>query len=134
DSFNTYTEESEKFQEDILSMVDSKDVKQLIDQSIEWENIIIDEVFATYERGDKDEAIEILDDKATPLAEEIMKDFVELHVSREDIIHDRADQIDSRGETNIIVSIVVAIVIVILRVLDATITSNIISQHIITIN
>src|SRR5690625_1146066 len=133
DSFNTYTEESEKFQEDILSMVDSKDVKQLIDQSIEWENIIIDEVFATYERGDKDEAIEILDDKATPLAEEIMKDFVALNESREDIIHDRADQIVSSGETNIIVSIVVAIVIVILSVLVALITSNMIAKPIRTV-
>src|SRR5699024_5802496 len=92
DSFNTYTEESEQYQDEILSMVDSEDVKQLIDESIEWENIITDEVFVAYERGDHEEAIEILDDKAVPLGEKIMKEFVELNENREGIINERAEQ------------------------------------------
>ena len=67
--FTQNTEESISYQEEILKMNDSEEVKQLIDQSVEWREMIINDVFNVYDQGNKELAIENLESKVNPISE-----------------------------------------------------------------
>ena len=83
ESFLAYTEESKRIQEQLLTMTDSQETKELIDKSITWRKMIENEVFTAYEQGHEEEALRILKEKATPLAREIMDGFQKVASERE---------------------------------------------------
>ncbi len=75
DLFMENTEESIKYQEEILKMNDSKEVKQRIDQAIKWREMIVNDVINVYDQGNKELALENLEKKVNPISNEVMSRF-----------------------------------------------------------
>ena len=49
-------------------MNDSEEVKQLIDQAVKWREMIINDVFNVYDQGNKELAIDNLENKVNPIS------------------------------------------------------------------
>ncbi|MDN4494961.1 methyl-accepting chemotaxis protein [Ureibacillus aquaedulcis] len=111
ESFMEYTEMSISLQEQILNNGASEEAKTLIQKSIEWRKIVADEVFVELEKGNSEEAIQIMKEKAQPLGREIMAGFEELSTNRENLIIDDGDEVlQALGTVNATVLIISAIV------------------------
>ena len=54
DLFIENTEESKGYQEELLKMTDSEEVKQLIDQENQWSELIMNDVINVYDQGNKE--------------------------------------------------------------------------------
>src|SRR5690625_1924132 len=71
ESFNEYTDDSQRYQERILELTDDEVAVDLVDKSIEWRTFIEEEVIPEHEMGNHEIALQNLRD-ATELAREIM--------------------------------------------------------------
>ena len=76
--FKEYTEESKQYQEYVLEVSDSKEIEQLVNSSVEWREIIINDVFAEFDKGNKELALRNFKEKAQPIAQEIIVGFKEM--------------------------------------------------------
>src|SRR5699024_8751943 len=132
DLFYQYTEESEQYQNDVLALTDSQEVKDLIDKSIEWRNFVIDNVIDEYQNGNEEEALNNLA-SSTELAREIKDGFKDMSLERETIVDKTANNVISSGKTTLLVGLIVSILVVIIGIVAALITSNVISRPIQTV-
>lgn len=128
--FHEYTENSKKYQEQLIRMSDSAEVKELIDKSIEWRELVIKEVFNEYDKGNRQLAIINLKEKVQPLGREVMADFEELATLREVLIVDAGDNIISNGNSILTMGLIISLLVTILGVVSGIVTSKIISKPI----
>ena len=130
DLFMENTEESIKYQEEILKMNDSAEVKQLIDQTVKWREMIINDVFNVYDQGNKELAIDNLYNKVNPISNELMRGFEELATNREGNISDKGQMNVSSGESTLMVVLIVSLLVLVLGIVIALVTSQKISTPI----
>ncbi|MFZ3577034.1 methyl-accepting chemotaxis protein [Virgibacillus sp. DJP39] len=130
--FNAELEESIRLEEQVLKLSDSKKVDELIAKKIEW-GTATDKVFAAYDSGDKEEAMEILSTEVKPLANEIIAGFEEMASTRENLINEAGNNILSSGKTTSLVGIGVSLLVVVLGIVIALTTSNMITKPIIRV-
>ncbi len=133
EDFIRYTEESKNIQEDLLQMAHSPEAEVLINKSIQWREMIEKEVFAAYENGDKEAAITILNEKATPLVREIMRGFEEASLNRETIIVKDSDRVIKDSEMMANVGTGMSIFILIVGIVVSLIAASRISHPLIKV-
>ena len=124
------TEESISYQEMILKMNDSEEVKQLIDQSVKWREMIIKDVFNVYDQGNKELAIDNLENKVNPISSELMRSFEEMATNREVNISEKGQMNISSGESVLMMVAIVSILVLVLGIVIALVTSQKISTPI----
>lgn len=128
DKFEAYTVEGEKIAESLKAVSTSEHTKQLLAKSETWENIIIDEVFAAYDAGEKEKASKILQGDAQTYARDIMEGFSDIATSREnEVLQDSQDAVNL-GKSVIQMTIVVTIILLIVGVGIAIFTANTITR------
>ncbi|MGE7765025.1 methyl-accepting chemotaxis protein [Peribacillus sp. NPDC096540] len=131
--FLKYTEESKVIQEDLLALNDSDKMKELIQKSVDWRTTIIDRVFAQYDQGNEERAIEILKNEVAPISNELMDGFRELASEREKSIVASGEIVIASGESVKTTSIIISIAAVIIGLLLAFVTANIITKPLLKI-
>lgn len=131
--FDEYTKASQEQEKFILSASDSEEVKILIKQSVEWEKLVVEQVFAQFDQGNEEEAMVILANEVQPLARTIMDGFASVARSREALIQEEGDAIIKSGETILLAGGTVSILVVLLGVAAALITTRIITKPIIMV-
>ena len=133
EDFDTYTEEAKESQALILETNDSAEIIELIDQTVEWREIIIDEVFTTYDQGNEEEALSILTEKAVPLGEELIAGFQGMVIEREALITEAGQSNIAEGENMLLLVLIVSALIIVISIAVAFIVSNIITKPIIRV-
>lgn len=133
EQFNEYTEESKEYQLYILEKSDSVEVENLINQSVEWRGIVIDDVFNEYDKGNEELALQNLYNEVQPLAREIMAGFEKMADDRKNQVVDAGQEVISSGETALSVSVIVSIVVVISGIIVALLISKIITTPLISV-
>ena len=127
DLFTQKTEESIKYQEEILQRNHSKEVKQQIDQAIQWREMVINDVINVYDQGNKELAIENLEKKVNPISNELMRGFESLATNREGNISNKGQINISSGESILMVVLIVSLLVLVLGIVIALVTSQKIS-------
>lgn len=130
EQFNTYTEESVQLQADLLELTNSEAEEQLINQSIDWRNAVINSVFEPLDNGYEDVALQNLKNIVRPKSEELMKQFEEHAKKSELLIEEEGQSILDASQIILLVSLGVSILVVILGIITALITSRTIANPI----
>nr|WP_238941761.1 methyl-accepting chemotaxis protein [Bacillus sp. REN10] len=113
DEFDRYTEDSKQLQEELLSMNHSASAKELVEKSVQWRNLLNEEVFALYDQGNKEAALKNLNNKVIPLGREIMKEFNQMAEKREGEIKEQGERvIQSGNKIAFMVKTIVAVVVI----------------------
>ncbi|RSK29153.1 methyl-accepting chemotaxis protein [Bacillus sp. HMF5848] len=133
DMFNSYTEESKITQDKVLSLNNSDEVKSLIEQSNQWRELIQEEVFAEYDKGNKEVALQALQEKGTGTASQIMAGFNKSARDREEFIQANSLKLIENGKSLDRVTTIITILCIILGIIIAVVISNIIIKPIIQI-
>lgn len=133
EDFDNYTEEAKQYQDFILERNDSEAIRQLIDRTVEWRELIINEVFNEYDQGNEEIALNILRERAVPLGQELMDGYQGMATEREAIIADTGQSNIAEGETMLLIGIVVSILTIVISLVAALIVSGVITKPIITV-
>lgn len=129
-SFMEYTEESAALEEKTLADFGSDELGGLIEQSVAWEQIITTEVFPAYEAGNEEEAKQILNTEAKPLAREIMSGFEDTAAEREGEITAAGENVLEGGRNLMTTGTIVSILVIIAGVAIAFFMARAISAPI----
>lgn len=111
-SFMEYTEESAALEEKTLADFGSDELGGLIEQSVAWEQIITTEVFPAYEAGNEEEAKQILNTEAKPLAREIMTGFEDLATEREGLITSAGENVLESGRNLMATGTIISVLVI----------------------
>ncbi|MRG87354.1 methyl-accepting chemotaxis protein [Salinibacillus xinjiangensis] len=115
DRFEAGIEKSIALENELVELSDSEKVQKLIDKKIEWGKLT-DQVFAAYDNGNKEKAMQIMRTEVQPLSDELINSFQELASEREGFIHEAGDEIVNTSSVNMNISLVITILAVILGV------------------
>lgn len=132
EEFEKAEAENTDVEEMVFKMSNSPELEQLVAKKAEWSKLI-NEVFREYDHGNKDLALNILQDKAAPLARELVSGFSEIADSREGKINHAGQNVLSTGKSLIITTTVVVILVLVIGQIAASITSRIITNPITTV-
>ena len=133
DQFNTYSEKSRAVEEKALKISDSEDFKLLVAKSVEWEQLVIDEVFVVYNSGNEELAKENLEGSVRIAANEIMSGYRYLINNREKMIEGAGNNLLVNNESNIIMGLTVSVIVAVIGIVIAIFMSTIISKPIQTL-
>ncbi|WP_077624599.1 methyl-accepting chemotaxis protein [Sediminibacillus massiliensis] len=131
--FDSYMEESAEYHEFVLGETDSEKVKELIEKSNQWREIVVEDVFGEYDRGNEEIAMENLEIVVQPLSREIIDGFEEFSELREANIQAEGKDILQIGSTVLFIGIGVALLVIVLGVVIALVTARKISNPIIAV-
>ena len=134
EEFNRLTEESALLQEELKQMSDSENVKRLIASSIEWREVLTDQVFPAVKAGRQAEAERLDREIAEPLADEIVNEFNALAVSRQDkIVADGMKNME-KGKKTQVTNFTIAIVVIFLAILISFYVARSISRPVVAVS
>ncbi|PID24794.1 methyl-accepting chemotaxis protein [Sporosarcina sp. P7] len=125
--FDTYTEDGVKHQTTVSDLENSKEIQDLIQRTVEWREYITENVFAEYERGNKELAERNLlasNDEARSL----MHSYEKAAEDREVIIIDIEKNLLASGKNTLILVTSVITLVILLSMVVAVITANSISK------
>ncbi|WP_102028139.1 methyl-accepting chemotaxis protein [Salirhabdus sp. Marseille-P4669] len=131
--FEDYSEQSKEIEKEILSLNSSDKVKELINKSVEWEQIVLEDVFAEYDSGNAAVAKQNLSLTVQPIAREIMDGFEELVQTREDGIKKDGNAILESGNVLKYVILAVSGLVIVLGIAVALFTARMITKPIRTV-
>jgi len=117
EEFNQLTEESAILQEELEQISSSENIHRLIASSLEWREVLVDQVFPAVKAGRQVEAERLDREIAEPLAAEIVNEFNALAVSRQDTILTDGLKNVEKGKTTQVTNIIIAIVVILLAIL-----------------
>ncbi len=132
EQFDQYTEESKEFQELILHLNDTEEIRELIDKTVSWRELVI-EVFNLYDQGNEEEAINFLTTQVTPLTVELKEGYRKMATSREEIINNTGIESIASGNSTILIVTIISILVLVLGTAIGFITSQKISKPIIQV-
>lgn len=130
--YNETSEAGIAIEKELMNLNNDKEMKQLFNKREQYDQLI-KEVFAKFDEGNKDEAIELLGTKAKPLGTEIMESYEERAAKRELSINDRGAEIIGYGSAGLYVAFVLSLIVIILGVAVALVTSRIITTPIVSV-
>ena len=133
DQFNIYTEKSRAVEETALKINDSEDFELLVAKSLEWEELVNEEVFAVYKSGKEELAKEKLEGAVRVAADEVMNGYRYQINNREKMIQGAGNNLLTNNETNIKMGVTVSIVVAFIGIIIAIFMSSIISKPIQTV-
>lgn len=122
DRFNEHSVKSEKIQEYIIQGGTSNEFKDLIARTADWREFIETEVFAEYETGNEEAALNNLM-ASTDESRNLMAAYTEAAETREDHIIDMETKSLAHGKTTILIVTIIIILVVLLSVIVAFVTS-----------
>lgn len=129
EKFDEYKEISSENVDLLNKFATSKEFTELIDNTKQWQDFIELEVFAEYDKGNEDLAIENLL-KADSFVPSLINKFEDRASRQETEIIQSEDEIYAYGKTTIYVAIGIIILVVILSSISGLVTANSISRPI----
>lgn len=133
DQFDIYTEKSRAVEETALKINDSEDFEQLVAKSLEWEQLVNEEVFAVYKSGNEELAEGNLEGVVRVAADEIMNGYRYQINNREKMIQGAGNNLLTNNESNIKMGLTVSVVVAFIGIIIAIFMSSIISKPIQTV-
>ena len=130
DQFNAYSEESLTVEATALELSNSEDFKQLVAKSAEWEQLVRDEVFAVYDKGNEELARENLEGPVRIFAKKIMTGYKYLMNNRENLIVGAGNNLLTYNESTIIWGSIVSVIVAVIGIMIAIYVSMTISKPI----
>lgn len=131
--FERVTERTNEIQDHLLSVSDNQKVKELIDRSNAWTGVIVNEVFAEVDRGNTENARQIMASKVVQESNAIMTGFAELANEREELAKSAGEEIIRAGETSAVNGIIIALVVLVLSIIIALLMARAITNPIKTV-
>ncbi|MFC2947690.1 methyl-accepting chemotaxis protein [Virgibacillus sediminis] len=122
-AFNDTLEESIALENKVLELSDSEKVERLIERKVQW-GTLTDEVFAEYDAGNTEEAMQIMENQVQPLTIELSDGFQEMAAEREDIINEMGQEVIEGGERSLMFGMSITLAVLILGILIAIFTSR----------
>lgn len=129
ESFESGTKASIELENQALDNSNSEDLKQLIEQKIDWGSAT-DDMFQAIDNGDREKAIEILETKVQILGNELVDGFHQLALNKEQEIQELGQTIQDNNEITRWLTIIISLLVIILGIVIATVTSLTISNPI----
>ena len=123
DMFNDYHNRAEQQVATIRSLVQSEEFEQNTERAANWTTYVKNEVFAVYNAGNKEQALENMR-KVDKEITEIRTKFEELAHNRYQIIEEKGESIIKSGETSILISIIVSLIVIVLSIAIALLTAR----------
>lgn len=128
EEFNQYTEESIEYEQMILEKNKSEEVRQLINETAQWREMIENEVFAVYEQGNRDLALRNLREKIVPMSDDLVQGYEKMATQREEFILEKGEEIIDSGRFTLVTIQVVAVLVIVFGFVVSTITARIITK------
>lgn len=128
--FNVLTGESKELEKQMLQLDDSKQIKGLLETSQQWEETIVNEVFAKISAQNRELALTILAEKVEPLSDELTAGLQQLSAEREKSIDKKGKDIINQGKLVTVVTIVISVVVFVISIGVAIFLSSRISKSI----
>lgn len=132
ESFQEYTEKSQKIQSDLETVTTSEKANQLVEDSNKWTKAVTNEVFSKYDSGEKEAADKQLDEISGE-ANRIHDEFETLATKRSDQLKEHAQEVVDTTSMMKLLSIIFTIIILLLAVLVAFITAGMIVKPIVAV-
>lgn len=129
DRFNDYTEIGILNGDIIRGIHASDEFNKLMEQTIEWRELIATDVFDEYDKGNKELALENLA-ASDDTVREIMAGYEQLAENSQQIINDIEAEIVANGESTLFVVSGITILVILISIVAAFLTSSIISKPI----
>lgn len=127
--FHEHTEQGKNIEEFVREIGASAEFEKLIEQTVTWREYIQTDVFAEYDKGNEELALENMNAIAD-MSREIMAGYERLAEERQQTIYETEAEIVANGETTLRVVTIVTILVILISILAAIFTSNIISKPI----
>lgn len=134
DQFNELTESSIVLQEDLERLTNSEEATALINRSVEWREILTEQVIPAIRAGNEEEGQRIASEIATPISNELIEGFNALASSRQDsmLVESVAQAKDGRASS--LINIIISVAVILLGVGISYFMSSSISRPIITVS
>ncbi|MHA6251511.1 methyl-accepting chemotaxis protein [Oceanobacillus sp. CAU 1775] len=128
-AFEDGLEESIALENRAAELSSSPELTSLLERKLDW-GYLTDDIIASYESGNEEEARNIMENELEPLGRELIDGFVNLANAAEVRIQEHGDQIQTNMNLFLIVSIVISILVIILGTVIAMITASSIARPI----
>lgn len=127
--FHEYTEQGKYYEDIVREIHATEEFDRLIEQTVAWRMMIDTEVFAEYDKGNREIAYENLG-KSAEMVRELVAGYEKMAEESQLVINEIEQDIVSRGENTLRVVTTITILVVLLSMIAAFLTSNIISKPI----
>ena len=114
EEFTALTEASVQLQNELLERVNNAEVAALVDKSIEWRQVLTEQLFPAIRAGNQEEALRIDSEIAEPLANELIREFNEMTSNRQDVMLTAGHQRAEEGKRTLVMNFSLAIGVIIL--------------------
>lgn len=122
--FNQYTEESHKYQEQVLALSDKPETQEVIDRSTDWEEMVVTDVFERYDNGDTTGAASYLRSSVEPYSNDLIKEFEKLANLRMDSINAHSKSVTDLGKRSLFLTFFISLLVIVVGIAIALLTSN----------
>lgn len=133
DDFNTLTESSIVLQEELERLTDSAEANALIDRSVEWREIMTEQVFPAIKAGNEEEGQRIAREIATPISNELIEGFNNLASERQGAMLAESVQQVKGGKASSLMNSSIAVVAILIGIVVSYFMSTSISKPIVTV-
>lgn len=134
EEFNQLTEVSAQLQQELLTIDNSEEMANLVERSIEWRKIVVEQVFPAIQAGNEAEALRIDREITEPLANALILEFNEMTSARQDGVLAEGLLRAEEGKTTAIVNIVLAIISITIGVVISYMMARGISRPVIQVS
>lgn len=114
--FEALTESSVELQNELASLIDTSEVNELIAQSVEWREIMTNQVFPAIRAGNEEEGLRIDREIAEPISNALISGFDELASNRQDTMLDDSLEQVRDGKTSEIMNVTIAVIVILLGI------------------
>lgn len=128
--FDQYTEESQKYEKQVLALSTKKETQEVIDRSVDWEAMVVTDVFERYDSGDEAGAASYLRSSVEPYSNDLIKEFEKLSDIRMESINAQAKSVTDLGKRSLTLTFIISVLVIILGITIALLTSNSITKPI----
>src|SRR5699024_3284348 len=120
---------TKKEKKDIINSIQTTETEELIDQTMEWEELLEEEVFNEYNKGNEDEAFDNML-MSEEYVDTLATNYEELASNRENRITTFEENILADGQKTITIVAIISIIVILISMAIAVVTSRSISNPI----
>lgn len=122
--FDEYTKSSQEIEEKLVKLDNSNELEQMIFASKNWGKLIQERVFGSYDKGDKELALKIVNDQVGPIGEQLMESFNKRVDEKEKMVGQSGSELVKRGIAVNSIVIILTIAAIAIGVVVAFILAN----------
>ncbi|MGE8203733.1 methyl-accepting chemotaxis protein [Heyndrickxia sp. NPDC080065] len=128
--FEQYTTNSQELQNNILTLSNAKETKELVNKSIKWRKMVEEKVFQVYDSGNKKKALENFQNEVSSEGKLLIAGFQQLADHRENAIQESGDSAIDVGNSSLNLSLILLITISLLSIIVSLLVSRSITKPI----